>query len=150
DVDQTSKADADSKASNQNKARQDIREGQNGHQQQVGRDDNCGCEHPTHHCDCQHSHGCGCQPRHDECGCTNGDSTQTQESSQNQAASNSIEQTARSKALALNVAPNVARLNKGDVDQTSEADADSTATNRNSSMQTIDQGQASLQKQGLL
>ena len=71
----------------------------------------------------------------------------TQSNSQSQTGSNSITQDAGSQALALNVAPNVAVLNSGDVEQSSEANASSEASNANESDQSVDQGQTSGQAQ---
>ena len=65
---------------------------------------------------------------------------------QDQDASNSVDQNARAGALSVNASPNVALLNKGHVTQSSSSGASSTATNRNSSSQSIDQSQSATQR----
>src|SRR5581483_7842131 len=66
---------------------------------------------------------------------------------QSQTASNTVQQTAKSKAFALNVSPNVALLDWGQTDQWSKAGASSSATNVSTGSQSNDQSQNADQKQ---
>ena len=126
-VEQKSSADASSEATNQNKADQSIDQSQQSGQSQAaaaGKGDGC-----------------------NKCDGGGESADQSQTSNQSNTASNSIAQNAESKAIAVNLAPNIAIANHGDVEQQSSADADSKASNRSEADQSIDQSQKSGQSQ---
>jgi len=132
-VDQSSKADADSSATNVSTGSQSNDQSQTADQTQSagGRGDD------------GHD-GCGCDGGKDG---KDGQGGPAQSADQTQTASNTVDQTAKSKAVAVNLSPNVAVLDWGPVHQSSKADADSSATNVSTGSQSNDQSQTADQKQ---
>ncbi|MFL5920809.1 MAG: hypothetical protein ACJ75D_05835 [Gaiellaceae bacterium] len=72
---------------------------------------------------------------------------QSQSIDQSQNATNSIEQNAEAKSVAVNVSPNVAAFNHSSVEQSSGASSEAVAVNKNNSTQSNTLGQSADQQQ---